>query len=93
MEEPDEFSAAENTHAAFLNGLVDQALEVLSEHFDSIQVVGTFLDDGQMTHCLTRGTGNWYSRVGAVREFLDRDQAQTTAHAIGQVMPGNEEEG
>lgn len=77
----------EDRHAEFLNGLVDQALELLSEHFDSLQIVGTFMDDENMTHCLTRGVGNWYARVGAVHEFLERDAAQTTAFEIGKVLP------
>lgn len=76
----------ENTYAEFLNREVDKALRVLTEHFDAIQFVGTFVDDNGQTHLLTRGMGNWYARVGAIQEFLERDQAQTTANAIGEVM-------
>lgn len=83
----------ENTHHAFLNGLVEQALEVLSEHFDAIQFIGTFVDDDGFTHCMTRGRGNWYARIGATMEWLDTDAAQTTAKAIGDVLPGNGDAG
>lgn len=82
----------EEAHHRFLNAEVDKALRVLGEHFDSLQVVGTFVDDEGMTHCLTRGVGNFYARVGAVQEFLERDAAQTTARAIGEVMSDDEGE-
>lgn len=81
----------ENTHHSFLNGLVDQALEVLGEHFDAIQFTGTFLDDDGMTYAMNRGRGNWYARIGATMEWLDTDAAQTTARAIGEVLPGQDD--
>jgi hypothetical protein len=83
----------EVTQHKFLNSEVDKALGVLGEHFDACQFIGTYVDDDGITHCLTRGTGNWFARMGAAREFIDRDQAQTTADAIGEVMMIDEDEG
>jgi hypothetical protein len=80
----------EDSHAEFLKGLVDQALEALSEHFDALQIVGTFMDDNNQTHLVTLGTGNWYARIGAVQEFLTKDEAATTAHEIGKILPESE---
>jgi len=82
-----------DAYAEFLNLEVDKALETLTEFFDAIQVIGTFVDDDGQTHCLSRGVGNWYARVGATQEFLERDQAQTTANAIGEVMMLDEGDG
>lgn len=82
----------EEAHHRFLNGEVDKALRVLGEHFDALQVIGTFVDDDGMTHCLTRGVGNWYARIAACQGFLAQDQAQTTAQAIGDVMMVEEDE-
>lgn len=82
----------ELNHARFLCGEVDKALRTLGEHFDALQLIGTFVDDDGLTHLMTRGSGNWYARVGACREFLDKDQAQTTAYAIGEVMMEDEED-
>lgn len=65
---------------------MDKALQTLGEHFDSLQFIGTLVDDDGLTHCLTRGVGNWFARMGAAREFVEKDQAQTTAQAIGDVM-------
>lgn len=83
----------ELNHARFLCLLADKALDTLSEHFDSLQINGTFVDDEGITHHMSRGRGNWYARVGACREFLDKDQAQTTADAIGEVMMVDEDDG
>ena len=82
----------ELNHARFLCGEVDKALRALGEHFDALSVIGTFVDDDGQTHCLSRGVGNWYARVGACQEFLDKDQAQMTAEAIGEVMMEEEED-
>jgi hypothetical protein len=82
----------EVTHHRFLNGEVDKALRTLMEHFDSLQFVGTYVDDDGMTHLLTQGRGNWFARMGAAREFIERDQAQTAADAIGDVMMIEEDE-
>lgn len=82
----------EARHHRFLTDEVDKALRVLGEHFDACQFIGTFVDDDGMTQCLTRGVGNWYARMAASREFIERDQAQTTAQAIGEVMMLEEED-
>lgn len=76
----------EATHHRFLNSEVDKALDVLMEHYDALQIVGTYVDDRGQTVLLSRGRGNWYARRGAMSEVLDRELAETTAGAIGDVM-------
>ena len=53
---------------------VDQALDRLIEHFDTVQIIVTQVDpvDGGTVYC-SRGKGNWYARVGAARRFVRLD--------------------
>lgn len=48
---------------------LDRCLAQLSDHFDSIQIVAT-RHDGDSTISFHRGTGNWFSRYGAVVEWV-----------------------
>ncbi len=79
-------------HAEFLCAEVDKAFDVLMEWFDAAQFVATFVDDNGTTHLMSRGRGNYYSRIGSVQEWLGRDAADTTATALGEVLNGEEGE-
>lgn len=76
-----------------LNGLMDKMLAELGEHFEAIQILGTFVDDDGHTARASRGVGNWYARQGLAREFLDMDAAQTTAYELSQVINRPPEDG
>jgi hypothetical protein len=75
------------THEEMLAEKVRGILSELAEHFDAIQILGTYVQDDGMTARVSMGTGNWYARQGVAREFLDMDAAVTTAHEIGKVLP------
>lgn len=60
--------------------LLDAAIEQLSEHFDSIQIITTLLsDDKKGSHLITQGHGCLFSRIKAC-EFW----------AEGELEPGDE---
>ena len=82
----------ENTHETMLVGLLDQCLEILSEHLESVQIIGSFVNDGGETERVTRGVGNWYARIGMAQEFLEMDAAATTAFELSKILPPMEEE-
>lgn len=65
--------------------LIEKHAAQLSEHFSSIQIVGTVLlpDGGTGWHAA--GMGDWYARKAACQEFVERDQAQTVARTIKEV--------
>lgn len=76
--------------SAYLDHLVtklDAMLAELGEHFDCVQILGTYMGDDGNTNRVTRGIGNWYARQGVAREFLEMDAAQTTAYEIAKVVP------
>lgn len=55
---------------------VDKALNVLGEHFDSVQILCTRYkggDDGGTVN-ISRGTGNWFARYGQMKEWLIREE-------------------
>jgi hypothetical protein len=81
----------EASHAAMLNGKMDDMLRELGEHFEAIQIMGSFVDEDGHTVRVTRGVGNWYARQGVAREFLDMDAAQTTAYELSKVLVRDEE--
>lgn len=51
----------------------------------------TLMEDGS-THCLARGQGNLYARLGMAREFLDRDNATTLSDILTPAPPDDGEE-
>lgn len=58
--------------------MLDRILAQLSEHFDSVQIFAT-RHNGDHTLSAQRGTGNWYSRYGAVREWVAQQDARAWA--------------
>lgn len=54
---------------------IRDACEVLSEHYDTVQIFVTRHDAGGVggTVSATWGSGNWFARHGQVREWLVKD--------------------
>ena len=52
--------------------IVDQAIAILGEHFDTVQVFVSRHDGGAKggTITLNAGNGNWHARVGQVCEWV-----------------------
>lgn len=50
---------------------LDRILAQLSEHYDSVQIVAT-RHTGDKTIRVDRGTGNWFSRYGAVQLWVEK---------------------
>ncbi len=54
--------------------LLDDVLDRLGEHFDSVQIICTLVEDG--TKHYHRGTGDFYARRGAVDKWIRDDSAE-----------------
>lgn len=63
----------------FLEGLVEQTVAKLREHFDSVQLfVSKATDDGKRdTEGFSVGSGNWYARIGQIDEWMQMKKEQT----------------
>ena len=81
-----------NTHEAMLIELLDECLRCLGEHLESVQIIGSFVNDNGETERVTRGAGNWYARIGMAQEFLEMDAAQTTAFELSKILPPMDED-
>lgn len=57
---------------------IDKALELMREHFDAVQILATFQENGS-TDTGYVGFGNWYARQGMAHEFINKDIAQENA--------------
>jgi hypothetical protein len=58
---------------------VTEALEVLSEHFETTHIFCTRYEDGG-TIGIQKGTGNWFARYGQIREFLLKEDEEARAN-------------
>lgn len=62
---------------------VTEALESLSEFFDSVQIFCTryepAIEDGTVT--VTKGIGNWFARYGQVRNWITKCKEETRMDA------------
>lgn len=57
---------------------VDEALRVLGEHFENVQIFASTMQDGSEgggTFHISKGTGNWFARYGQVRSWIIRSDA------------------
>lgn len=58
--------------------LLNKHSKELAEHFDAVQILVTWDEDGitKAKHC---GRGNWWARMGLARNFIERDNAEDAA--------------
>jgi hypothetical protein len=63
------------------NAILSSAVERLGEHFDAVQILVSWNEQGQ-SHCMKSGAGNWYARQGMAHEFINQDVAQENAFQL-----------
>ena len=54
--------------------LIQRHAAQISEHVGSVQIIVTTVD-GDKSFRYTTGVGCWYSRIGAIRELIIREDA------------------
>jgi hypothetical protein len=72
---------ADNTQGPDITA-VDRCIEILGEHFDSVQIFATRHESTTLdgTLSITKGTGNYFARYGQIREWiLEQDEATRMA--------------
>lgn len=61
------------------------ATEISEQTGHSVQIMSCFTENGMITP-LYEGVGSWYERRGLSHDFIESDQARTTAHELGEVI-------
>lgn len=57
--------------------LIQDAINTLSEHFDSVHIFVTRHENDETgTYSIQRGSGNWWARLGFIKAWLLRQDAQ-----------------
>ncbi len=70
--------------------IIEKALHDLGEHFDAVQILSTFVEEGVTMRCF-QGTGNFYARQGMAHEFINTDLAEEMGAQIAkQLNPPDE---
>ena len=70
---------AENAQRA-----IERALEILGEHFDSVQILATHLTVNGESVGAYWGKGNWHARMGMAHDFIGKDSARNFAWEMKQ---------
>ena len=63
----------------------------LSEIYDSVQIVATWLNENGTTSSQKRGSGNWYARQALCREFVEEDARSDQADLIAKKLNSGED--
>lgn len=71
--------------------ILDKVAAQLSEHFDAVQILTTWMDPEGQTLMLSRGRGNWYARLGMAREMITTDDSRNSAHHLKEVVRPDED--
>lgn len=75
-----------------LTELVQDFASRLGEHFDSVQILVSWVENGVSKH-IPRGVGDWYARQGMAHSFINTDIAQDTAFQIAEKLNERPEDG
>ena len=65
--------------ADIVNQKMKEAINILSEHCDSIQIFAEFTEGGETVKA-ELGKGSFYARLGMSQEFLDTNKARVFHH-------------
>jgi hypothetical protein len=63
-------------------GLLTAHAVRLSEHFDSVQLLASYLEPDGTTTAVAAGQGNWWARLGMTQGFLEKNKAEGIADEI-----------
>ena len=60
--------------------LVEQSMNVLREHFDTVQIFVSRKDEDGTVNA-TQGVGNWFACYGQVKDWIHRSEENTRIEA------------
>lgn len=62
--------------------VIRKCVGILSEHFESVQVLASNVRPDGKTSFTQWGSGNYYARVQMAQTFIDRDRSEHVAEFI-----------
>jgi hypothetical protein len=68
-------TAQQNNPEANEELILKNCVALLSEHYDAVEILVTRFEDGT-TKAHSKGAGNWYTRYGLAREYIERADEQ-----------------
>ena len=66
--------------------ILEHHVAALSEIYDSVQIMGSYLTEKGTTICQKRGSGDFYARQGMAHEFIQTNVAEDQAILIAQKL-------
>ena len=63
--------------------MIERLAASIGEHFDAVQIMVSWVDEGS-TCAVSKGTGNFYARLGLAHEFILLDAAKEQAIEIAE---------
>jgi hypothetical protein len=73
-----------------LAAVIARCVHELGEHFSSVQILVSRVVEGQ-THCVIKGSGDWYARQGLAHEFLNSSRDDDAMEKLAKQIKPNEE--
>jgi hypothetical protein len=71
--------------------VLDKVAAQLSEHFDAVQIMVTWLGPDGGTLMESRGRGNWFARMGMAQEMVTNSASQNSALHLKEVVRPDED--
>ena len=71
----------------FLNSHASQ----LSEHFDSVLILASYLEPDGTTAAVASGQGNFYARIGMAHKFVEQARAEGLAEELSKREDNDED--
>jgi hypothetical protein len=77
----------------------EQAVEMLnshaaklSEHFDAVLILASYLEPDGTTAAVAAGQGNWYARVGMAHKFVEKSRAEDLVEELSRQEDDDQDE-
>jgi len=72
--------------------LLNSHASQLSEHFDSVLILASYLEPDGTTTAVAGGQGNYYARQGMAAQFIERAKAEGLVDEIKRADEDEDEE-
>ena len=72
--------SSDNTEKDRLYEQLVKTSNALAEHFESVQILVSYVDTQNNTVSMYAGSGNWHARQHMAQDFIQKSDARTKAH-------------